>query len=77
MRRFLINTLAAIGGLVVLGSVTDFLIREFASRRTGVVLGRDRKPVVNVPVFLDRGSSAIERYTTDSAGASTLPLAAR
>ena len=77
MRRLFINILAAIGALTVLSVVLGFAVRAFASGRTGVVLGRDGKPLAHVPVFLDRGSSAIERYLTDSAGTFTLLLASR
>jgi hypothetical protein len=69
MRRILINTLAVIGALTVLGAVTGFIIRRVANTATGIVLGPDRKPLARVPVFLDRGSLAIERYLTDDRGA--------
>ncbi len=45
-----------------------------AGRAHVVVHDREDQPFVNVPVFLDRGTMAIERYTTDSAGTVQFPL---
>ena len=68
LRRVVLYALAAIGGLVVAGSLVGFAVSRFADPATGVVLGPDKKPLRDVPVFLDRGTRAIERVLTDSAG---------
>jgi len=44
---------------------------------TGTLVGAGDRPVGGVPVFLDRGGNAIERYVTDSAGRFFLPLKQR
>jgi hypothetical protein len=77
MRRILINTLAVIGALTVLGVMSGFIIRRVADKTTGIVLGPDDRPLARVPVFLDRGRSAIERYLTDDRGAFTFQLEPR
>ena len=77
MRRMIVNLLAIVGALTLLGTATGFVVRRVADKTTGIVLGPDNHPFAHVPVFLDRGSWAIERYVTDSAGAFTLPLTRR
>jgi hypothetical protein len=77
MRRLLINTLAVIGAITLLGAVAGFVIDRIARPTTGIVLGSDDKPLAHVPVFLDRGGVAIERFVTDSAGVFALPLEPR
>jgi hypothetical protein len=75
MRRNLINALAVIGAITVLGSLAGFVLRRYADGTAkGIVLGQDHKPLVGAPVFLDRGRGAIERYETDSQGRFTLPV---
>lgn len=77
MKRLVINALAVIGGLTLLGAASGFVIRRVANKTTGIVLGPDDKPLSRVPVFLDRGGWAIERYVTDDAGAFALPIESR
>ena len=78
MRRVLINILAVIGALNVLGAMTAFAYRRLSDGgAAGVVLGPDERPLAAVPVFLDRGSSAIERFVTDAEGRFRLPLEER
>lgn len=75
MRRTIVHALAALGALGllfgVLGFVSPFLGWTDA---TIVVVGEDDESVAGVPVFLDRGHLAIERYTTDAEGRLRLPL---
>ena len=78
MRRVLINSLAVVGAVTVLGAATGFALRRVAAGGpTGIVLGPRDEPLVGVPVFLDRGGSAVERFVTDAAGRFRLPLAER
>ena len=72
--RFITNALAVIGALVVSSAGFSVVMRQVLGKSTGIVRGPDDKPLARVPVFLDRGSSAIARYVTDSAGEFTLPL---
>ena len=76
MRRLVVNALAFIGGLTVLASLAGFTLRHFVTDggATGIVLGADAKPVAGVPIFLNRGNAAIERYVTDARGRFALPL---
>lgn len=76
MRRLVVNALAFIGGLTVLASLAGFTVRHLVSDggATGIVLDADAKPVAGVPIFLNRGNAAIERYVTDSRGRFALPL---
>jgi len=74
MRRVLVTALAVIGALTLVNIAIGLAIRQVAGKSTGIVNGSDRKPLPRVPVFLDRGGSAIERFVTDSAGAFTFPL---
>lgn len=75
MRRVIIYVLAAVGMFTLVSAVVGLGMRQLAGRATGVVLGLDERPLAQVPVFLDRGSVAIERFVTDSDGAFTLALA--
>jgi len=68
MKRLIINLLAVIGTLAVVGTLTGAALRALAGPDHVIVLGAKGKPLPNAPVFLDRGSMAIERYVTDSAG---------
>ena len=77
MRRFAVNALATVGALTIVGLLTGLVARAMAGSEIGVVTGPDRKPLPRVPVFLDRGTSAIERYVTDGRGEFTFPLEAR
>jgi hypothetical protein len=77
MRRILINTLAILGAMTVLEAISRFIIRHVADKTTGIVLGPDHKPLAHVPVFLDRGGWAIERYLTDDRGAFAFHLEPR
>lgn len=78
MRRVLFNVLAGIGALTVAGAATGFAVRSIAdSGASGVVLGLNDQPLAAVPVYLDRGSVAIERFVTDADGRFYLPLEAR
>ena len=79
MRRFLIGVLAVVGGLTILGSVVGFVLHRYVGdgSTTGLVLGPDGNAAVGAPVFLDRGTSAIERFVTDSQGRFSLPLEER
>jgi hypothetical protein len=74
MRRTLINLLAVIGGLTILSVLAAFVLRQYDGSTSIVVMGPDEKPAAGAPVFLDRGSAAIERYVTDSHGRFTFPL---
>src|SRR5215211_3546871 len=77
MKRLVMNALAVIGAFTLLGAVSGSVIRRFANKTTGIVLGPHDKPLSRVPVFLDRGSWAIERYVTDDRGAFSLPIEPR
>lgn len=68
VRRLLVNGLAVAGALTLFSAATGFVIRRLAGDGTGIVLGENQKPLPGVPVFLDRGATAIERVVTDSAG---------
>ncbi|MDQ3515338.1 MAG: hypothetical protein M3403_00990 [Gemmatimonadota bacterium] len=74
MRRLLMNVLAVIGALTVVTLLAGAVLRLASGRAHVVVHDREDQPFVNVPVFLDRGTMAIERYTTDSAGTVQFPL---
>jgi hypothetical protein len=75
MRRTLLNLLAIVGGVTLLGSLAGFVLHRFADgAATGIVLGPDHKPASGAPVFLDRGTGSIERYATDSRGRFSLPV---
>lgn len=78
LKAFTLRALAVIGALTLLlwggGATVKYLTR---SGPMGVVRGEGEVPVVGVPVFLDRGSSTVERYVTDSAGRFFLPLEER
>lgn len=78
LKDFAFRALAVIGALTLLlwggGAVAKYVTR---SGPMGVVLGEGERAVARVPVFLDRGESAIERYVTDSAGRFFLPLEER
>lgn len=78
LKAFVVRVLAVIGALTLLvwgGTATARYLAR--SGPTGVVHGDGNVPLAGVPVFLDRGSSAIERYVTDSAGRFFLPLERR
>lgn len=78
MRRNLINLLAVVGAVSLLGSLAGFVLHHYADAgASGIVLGPDSKPAVGAPVFLDRGTGAIERYLTDSRGRFSLPVEGR
>jgi hypothetical protein len=77
MKRLFVNGLAVIGALTVLGLLSGVVVRIVAGDGHVVVTGPDERPLPNVPIFLDRGSMAIERYVSDSAGALEFPLTAR
>src|SRR5258706_6523899 len=78
MRRSLINLLAIVGSLALVGSLAGFVLHHYAgASASGIVLGPDNKPAVGAPVFLDRGTGAIERYLTDSQGRFSLPVEGR
>jgi len=78
MRQYLFRVLAFLGALWVLGSVATFSIRRLTYHgATGVVMGPNERPASGVPVFLDRGGAAVERFVTDSAGHFLLPLEER
>lgn len=73
--RGVVNVLAVVGGLTLLSSAAGFVLSRYADGTgTGVVLGPGNKPLAGAPVFLDRGSSAIERYVTDAQGRFALPV---
>ncbi|MCR4341235.1 MAG: hypothetical protein NUW01_15265 [Gemmatimonadaceae bacterium] len=78
LKAFTFRALAVIGALTLLlwggGAAARYLTR---SGPMGVVRGEGEVPVAGLPVFLDRGGSAIERYVTDSAGRFFLPLEER
>ena len=78
MKAFALRALAVVGAVTLLvwggGVVARYLTR---SGPMGVVHEEGKVPAVGVPVFLDRGGSAIERYVTDSAGRFFLPLEER
>ena len=69
------NTLAGIGAVSLLTVAGGWTMHRFAPV---MVVGRavtfDKRPLAGAAVFLDRGSSMIERYSTDSAGEFRLPL---
>ena len=73
IRRVLITILAVIGALTLFGRTLGLVIRQLAGDGYGRVVANG-KPVPGVPVFLDRGSAALERFITDTAGAFTFPL---
>ncbi|MES2180017.1 MAG: hypothetical protein V4550_19305 [Gemmatimonadota bacterium] len=75
--RFLLVGFATIGIMTVGSAATKFVTERSSKEFSGVVLGIDKMPKAKVPVFLDRGGFAIERFVTDSAGRFTLPLDAR
>jgi hypothetical protein len=78
MRRNLINLLAVVGGVALTGSLAGFVLHHYADAgASGIVLGPYNKPAVGAPVFLDRGTGAIERYLTDSQGRFSLPVEGR
>jgi hypothetical protein len=67
--------LVLVGALALLVVSAGYATKlAFRGSPTGVVHGPNDEPLAGVPVFLDRGEGAIERYTTDSAGAFALPL---
>jgi hypothetical protein len=74
MRRLLMNVLALIGGLTVVAALARAGLEFAVSSSHVIVTDRNSKPLANVPVFLDRGTMAIERYTTDSTGALKFPI---
>jgi hypothetical protein len=76
MKRLLTVILAVVGALTILGSVVGFVMHRYVGdgSTNGVVLGPDGKPAMGAPIFLDRGTSAIERFVTDSQGRFSLPL---
>jgi hypothetical protein len=75
MQRILVNTFAVVGAVFLMGSSIGWINNRLTAYVvTGRVLGPDDKPLAGLSVFLDRGSNAIERYATDSAGAFRLPL---
>ena len=77
IKRLLVNGLALIGAVTVVGLLTGAVIRQLAGHHHVVVTGADNRPLSNVPVFLYRGSMAIERYVSDSTGALEFPLVTR
>jgi hypothetical protein len=78
MRRALINVLAVIGGLAVLASTFDFVVRRTGyDDVTGVVRGPGANHVAGIPVFLDRGQGDIQRFVTDAEGRFHLPVERR
>ena len=76
MKRMIVNGLALIGALTLVGLLSGALIRGLVGHDHVVVMGPDDRPMPNVPVFLDRGSAAIERYVSDSSGALRFPMSA-
>ncbi len=74
MKRLLVTGLALIGALTVIGLLTGAVVRQLAGGNHVVVTGANNRPLPNVPIFLDRGSMAIERYVSDSTGALKFPL---
>jgi hypothetical protein len=77
MKRILVNALAVIGAFTVVGMLLRVIITAAAGRDHVVVTGPDDKPLAHVPVFLDRGSMAIERFETDSSGRLRFDLSGR
>jgi hypothetical protein len=77
MRRVLSNGFAFIGALTVMSWVAAAIQHRVSPGATGIVMGANGRPAFGVPVFLDRGRRAIERYVTDSAGEFRLPLEPR
>ena len=73
MRR-IVNLLAVVGALSLLGIIGGLMPRWAHDGATGIVLGPTRGPAGQIPVFLDRGNGFIERFVTDSQGRFTLPL---
>jgi hypothetical protein len=77
MKRLLVNGLALIGALTVTALLAGAALRQLTGPNHVVVTGADSRPLPSVPVFLDRGSMAIERYVSDSNGAVEFPLRAQ
>lgn len=74
MRRTVVNVLAVVGALTLLGAIAAFVPKWAYSGATGIVMGPGDAPAVGAPVFLDRGDGVIERFLTDSSGRFTLPV---
>jgi hypothetical protein len=72
--RSVINALAVIGAISLLGVIGSLIPRSSYEGATGVVMGPEEKPAASIPVFLDRGDGIIERLLTDSLGRFTLPI---
>jgi hypothetical protein len=71
----IVNTLAIIGAVSVLTAAGRWTLQRLSPV---IVVGRavtpDQRPIAGAAVFLDRGSSTIERYSVDAAGEFRLPL---
>ena len=74
MKRLLVRMLALIGAITIVGLLSGAVVRRLVGNGHVVVTGPENQPLPNVPIFLDRGSTAIERYVSDSAGALEFPL---
>lgn len=74
MKRALVNALAVVGALTLLGSVLAQIPEWAYEGATGIVMGPNDTPAAKVPVFLNRGDGMIERFLTDSIGRFSLPI---
>lgn len=74
MRRLIVNCLAIVGALVCVAVISGFVLKLAVGGDHVVVQDTGGSPLTKVPVFLDRGSSAIERYVTDAKGSIRFPL---
>ena len=77
MKRILVNGLPVIGAFAVVGMLLGVIIQTAVGHDQVVVTGPDDQPLAHVPVFLDRGSMAIERFETDVAGRLRFDLSGR
>lgn len=78
VRRVVVNVLAVVGALSIVAGAIKFTAHRYLDRgATGIVMGPGDTPAAGVPVFLDRGHMAIERYVTDAEGHFRLPLETR
>lgn len=68
MRRYVINALAILGGWVVFTLLEKLVLQRTLGSALAIVQDSTNTPLAGVPVFLDRGNGAIERYLTDSTG---------
>ena len=74
MRRFVINSLAVVGALTVLGGLAGFVARTVQRDVFGTVVNANGQPLSDVAVFVDRGHATIEHFVTDAHGQIRLPL---